>query len=59
MQKVLDSDGNRVVFSTIGTNGRIKYNPAALREESPHERSKQERFWRSLGKKIRKGSYIK
>jgi len=59
MQKVLDSDGNRVILATLGTNGVIKYGPAAKREENPLERERREKFWRSLGKKIRKGSSIK
>ena len=57
MQKVLDSDGNRVELATIGLNGRLRYGKA--QEETQSERSNRERFWRSLGKKIRKGSFIK
>lgn len=59
MQKVLDSDGNRVKLATMGTNGRLHYGQAATREEPPHETKRREVFWRSLGKKIRKGAVVK
>lgn len=44
---------------TIGSNGLVKYGSAAARVDNPSEKLRQEKFWRSLGKKIRKGSRIK
>lgn len=57
MQVVLDSEGNRVKLATMGTNGRLHYGNA--QDETPHERSRREVFWRSLGRKIRKDAFIK
>lgn len=41
---------------TLGTNGSIKY--GSPQDESDHERESRERFWRSLGRKIRKGARL-
>lgn len=37
----------------LGTNGLIQYR--SRQEETPQERGSRERYWRSLGKQIRKG----
>lgn len=42
--------------SIVGTNGLIQYTKDS--GEHPHDRERQERFWRSLGKKIRKGARV-
>lgn len=44
-----------------GSNGLIRYDSGTggPGEESIHERNARERYWRSMGKKIRKGSSIK
>lgn len=45
---------------TVGSNGLIKYDKTSGPGlESPHEKAVRERFWRSMGKKIRKVSFIK
>jgi hypothetical protein len=41
----------------IGTNGLLNY--LQRQDESDYERQSRERFWRSLGKKIRNGSRIR
>lgn len=42
------------VRARLGTNGVVQYSNS--QEEHQGERSRQEVFWRSLGKKIRKGA---
>lgn len=46
---------------TLGSNGLIQYDTfaGAPGAESIHERATRERYWSSMGKKIRKGSSVR
>ena len=47
----------RVLARVGSTNGSYQYR--AAQDETDHERGRRERFWRSLGKKVRAGSRIR
>lgn len=43
----------------VGSNGLIQYNYSGPLEETYVDRVSQQRFWTSLGRKIRKGARIR